>query len=835
MEENVTRYTTIIETQVEGEDSVNNLGESVEETSSSFTRLQKQIVQTKVELQKAAAEGDKLKFAELKNQLEQLEDQLEAVQIQSSKFDDTLSQLPGPAGALGSSIKSVDGAFKILAANPIIAVIAGITAVILALRESLQRTEEGQAKLNKISENFTKILNGLFAILEPVAFFFADLIGSLLENEKVMNGLSIAVGVLTSAFQTLFGIGKGLVDIVINNLIIGFKTLIDVGSAAGKVLKGVFTLDLDLIKEGLGEVKDAYVAGVKDVVKNVVNGAKDIANGVVDNIVNGFNAGVDKFKEGASRLTKAEQEAQAKRLEEAKKAEEERLKLIEAASKLQTEAYLSSLTDRDREITKRETKLTEDLVILENGRTAALAQARAEGIKDLSKIEDEYRIARLRLEEQSRVDIEKINQTYDAADIQKRIQSINTRFNKIVTETNGGYDELIGLVNERELELLANVSLTEDEITQIQLDAINARKDIIQKQTQDELLGLELRFNEVIVGNTEGYDKLISIIDEKERILLSNTKLTEEERLEIQKDFAKQREQVNTNGYDTLISIIDEKERILLSNTKLTENERLKIQQDFAKQRAEVRATELDDNLLALDNELNNLTTSFERRREIIAEQEAILLQLEGGTEAQRTAIRQQAAMERMRIDEEELMARAEAQNAYINLVGQFGAVLQQLAGENKKLAITGIVVEQAASVGRIIANTAVANAKAVAALPITGGQPFVAINTISAGLGIASSIAAAAKAISAINSSGSGSGVGSGSSISSSIPTPRVGGTAAPQITGVDEGIDPTRQIANTLQQREEKPIKAFVVSTDVSSQQALDRRTNRAASFGG
>ena len=243
----------------------------------------------------------------------------------------------------------------------------------------------------------------------------------------------------------------------------------------------------------------------------------------------------------------------------------------------------------------------------------------------------------------------------------------------------------------------------------------------------------------------------------------------------------------------------------------------------------------MDDNLLALDNELNNLTTSFERRREIIAEQEAILLQLEGGTEAQRTAIRQQAAMERMRIDEEELMARAEAQNAYINLVGQFGAVLQQLAGENKKLAITGIVVEQAASVGRIIANTAVANAKAVAALPITGGQPFVAINTISAGLGIASSIAAAAKAISAINSSGSGSGVGSGSSISSSIPTPRVGGTAAPQITGVDEGIDPTRQIANTLQQREEKPIKAFVVSTDVSSQQALDRRTNRAASFGG
>lgn len=790
MEENVTKYTTVIETQVEGEDSVKNLGENVEETSTSFTRLQKQILQTKVELQKAAEEGDKLKFDQLKGQLEELEDKLEAVNLQSTKFDDALSGLPGPAGAVGGAIKGVDGAFKLLAANPIIAVLGVISGLFLALRESLQRTEEGQAKLNKISENFTKILNGLFAILEPVAFFFADLIGSILENEKVLTSLSVVTGVVTSAFQTLFGVGKGLVDIVIKNLITGFNTLISLGTAAGKVLKGVFTLDLDLINEGLVGVKDAYVAGIKEIATNVVEGGKNIATGFVDNIVGGFKAGADKFKEGVSRLTKAEEEAEAKRLEEAKKREEERLKLIEAASKLQTEAYLSSLDERNREITKRETKLTEDLLVLENGRAAALEQARSEGKTNLLEIEEEFNKSRIQLEESARVDIEKINQKFDADEINKRVQNINLRFNKILSETNGGYDELIQLVNERELELLSNTALTEDEITQIQLDAINARKDILKRETDDVLLGLELRFNQISATNSEGYNELISIIDEKERLILSNT--------------------------------------------KLTENERLKIQQDFAKQRAEVRASELDDNLLALDNELNDLTTSFERRREIIAEQEAILLQSEGGTEAQRTAIRQQAAMERMRIDEEELMARAEAQNAYINLVGQFGSVLQQLAGENKKLAITGIVVEQAASVGRIIANTAVANAKAVAALPLTGGQPFVAINTISAGLGIASSIAAAAKAIQSINSAGSSGGAAGGSSITSTIPTPRVGGTSAPQITGVNEGVDPTRQIAQTLSQREDRPIKTYVVSTDVSSQLALDRRTNRAASFG-
>lgn len=794
MEENTETYKVVIETEVEGADSLKNLGDAVEETSSDFQRLQRQLQKTKEELQKASAEGDKVKFDALTKQLRGLEDQLEAVQINSSKFEDNLKQLPGPAGEVGSAIGNFDKLLKQLAANPIFLAIILLTGLFFSLREALQRTEEGQEKLNKISEAFEKILNGLFAVLEPLANLFIDFAIELLENEKVMNAVSVAVGVLSAALQVLFNIGKGVADIVINNLIIGFRTLIDIGSAAGKVLKGVFTLDLGLIQEGLNGVKDAYVDGVKDVVKNVVSGAKNIADGVVDGITSGFETGVNAFKEGSKRLSKEEKEAEAKRLEEAKKREDDRLKLIQEASKLQTEAYLSSLEDRDREIIVRENKLTDDLKILEAGRMAALEQARIEGRTDIQTIEEGFAKTRIELEEKSRTDIEGINQKFDAIAITERVNAIQTQFSEILTNTNGGYDELIALVNEKEEELLSNTLLTEDERKRIQLDAINERRSILEKQNSDELLGLDLQFNLVLNTNAEEYDELIKIIDEKERIILSNT--------------------------------------------KLTENERLQIQQEFAQKRAAVRTSELDDNLLALDTEANNLTTSFERRREIVTEQEAIILALEGSTEAQRTAIRQQAAMERARIDDEELMARAAVQNAYLNLVGQFGTVLQQLAGENKKVAIAGVIVEQAASVGKIISNTAVANAKAVSALPVTLGQPFVTINTISAGLGIASSIASAAKAIQAINSAGSGGGASAGAggaSITSSIPTPRVGGTSAPSITGVDDGTNPTQQIAETLNRREDRPIKAFVVSTDISSQQSLDRRTNRAATFGG
>ena len=770
MAENTETYKVVIDTEVKGTENIELLNRTVSTSIGEFDNLNEAISKTQDTLGKV--DPNTKEFKELSKELAGLKDRLKETEINSVRFTEALAAQPGAIGFVGQSLEGLRGTFKVFMANPIIAVLAGIAGAFIALREALQRTEEGQAKLSKVTEGFTKIMNGLFAVLEPIANFFIDLVISLLENQKVMDALSTTVGVLSAAFQVLFNVGKGLVDIVINNLITGFRTLIDIGTSAGKVLKGVFTLDLALIQEGLNGVKDAYVAGVKDVVNNVVSGAKNIADGVVDGITSGFEAGVGAFKEGSKRLTEAEKEAEAKRLEEAKKAEEERKKLIEEAEKLQTETMLALLDERSRELTLRETKFIEDKKKLLAG-----------GISDFTQLEELYN-----------KDVEAINQKFEDIARTNRLKGLETRFNEIVSATNGGYDELIALVTQKEDELLANTQLTEDERKQIQLDAIAERKGILERQYADEILGLDLQFQLVINTNAE--------------------------------------------DYDALISIVDEKEKILLANTQLTENERLAIQRDFAQQRADIRGNELNDNLLALDTEANNLATSFERRREIITEQENIILQLEGSTEAQRTAIRQQAAAERAAIDQEELDARAQIQNAYLDLAGQFGSVLQQIAGENKKVAIAGVVIEQAASIGRIISNTAVANAKAVAAIPLTAGQPFVTINTISAGLSIASSIAAATKAIRQINSAGSGGGggsVGSTASLSTPISAPRVGATTAPEITGVEGGTSPTQQITQTLSQRDNRPVRAYVVSGEVTSQQALDRRTNRAATFGG
>jgi hypothetical protein len=90
--------------------------------------------------------------------------------------------------------------------------------------------------------------------------------------------------------------------------------------------------------------------------------------------------------------------------------------------------------------------------------------------------------------------------------------------------------------------------------------------------------------------------------------------------------------------------------------------------------------------------------------------------------------------------------------HAKINLAATIGNTLSQLAGENKALAIAAVVIEKAAAIAGIISNTAIANAKAVAASPLTLGMPWVGINTatgIAAGVGVAAQAATSISQIS--------------------------------------------------------------------------------------
>jgi hypothetical protein len=138
------------------------------------------------------------------------------------------------------------------------------------------------------------------------------------------------------------------------------------------------------------------------------------------------------------------------------------------------------------------------------------------------------------------------------------------------------------------------------------------------------------------------------------------------------------------------------------------------------------------------DTLLENTELLASEREFIIAESEARIADIKKKA-ADETAKNEKSA------NEKSLAANKSITEARINLTSQIGNAIGQLAGKNKALAITAILIEKAAAIAQIISNTAIANLKAIATSPLTFGQPWVGINTatgIVAGIGVAASAA---------------------------------------------------------------------------------------------
>jgi hypothetical protein len=157
--------------------------------------------------------------------------------------------------------------------------------------------------------------------------------------------------------------------------------------------------------------------------------------------------------------------------------------------------------------------------------------------------------------------------------------------------------------------------------------------------------------------------------------------------------------------------------------------------------------------------------------------------------------------------------------------------LLKGLFEKNKEIQKGLLLVESAVGIAKIVTNTVAADAAdgLVAATMGPAGIAYKAtkftLNRINAGIGIAANIAATAKALSALGGGGSSSkpdmGGGSGG-----------GGGAAPQFNVVGQGG--ANQIAESMANRESQPVRAFVVGSDVTTQQGLNRGIIQNATLG-
>lgn len=234
------------------------------------------------------------------------------------------------------------------------------------------------------------------------------------------------------------------------------------------------------------------------------------------------------------------------------------------------------------------------------------------------------------------------------------------------------------------------------------------------------------------------------------------------------------------------------------------------------------KAAEIDA-ITQVETEKNNLYALLETERaikqaEIEKKREEDLLKIRTDSEEARTAYEKSLRDKAIEDEQKAYETKKQLQLKYVDVISSAGKLLQQAAGDNKDLAIAGILLDQASAVASIAINTQKNAAKAGYLTP-TG------IAELAAGaFGITSAIIAAKRGIDAINSSG----IKGGSGLSGGGGAPSIN---APRFNVV--GVGGANQIAQTINQQSNQPIKAYVVSKDVTTAQSLDRNIVNSASM--
>ncbi len=832
-ENNTTTYTTIIETEA-------NVTPSIAE----LKKLQKELKTT----------TDPARFKELQQQIDDTKEAISAARTGAGNFAEVLGTLPGPIGEIGARAGSLIGTLKTF----------------------------GQVKITDLQGSFVELGKDL----KDVAKGFFDLTGITKVYTTLNNALSksfVAVGIgeqAAAAGARTFA--AALTATGIGAIVVGLGLLI---ANWDKVT--------DAIKGATAESK-TYEEAQAEVTKQLSDFNKKLKD--VEGAFAAARAGTIKKEDALKKYndTLGSTVGYAGSLEQAEQLLAENTAVVVEGIKLRTQAnvfYAKSAEAAAKAVSGEDIEpsvwQTVGDYILSGGNSLAFASNQAKSyVKNFAEvtenqkrfekegdaltqkaIENDKKLKKglaeppdnTKKDDSRKQDLENIKKNSEAALLavmeaqDKEVAIVNKKYNEEIALAKK-YGKSTAELEAARLKELGDIKAKYDkEAEEKRKENEKKLKEAEDKRREERILAIE---NEIQLDEQK-YTKLIAIVNDRERVLvetakaakqkaLEDTTMSEEERktiisnadkaiIDAQKVAADERLSIQNQRYDEQIANINAKEQELLSDVELTEAQRNQIQIEAANARKEVRRNEVDDAILTLDTEYNAIGTSFDRKRQLINEKEALLLSDASLTEAQRTAIQKQASDERTRIALAEKEMKAEIQNAELDLVQQGAGLLKEIAGKNKKLQIAAVVVEQAAAIGKIAVNTGIANAKAIAASPLTFGQPWVTINTISGVLAAASAVAAGVKAIQQINSADSGSPATSTQISKGSTPSvsaPRVEGATAPQIqTGA--GQNPSQQIASTIAQSSGKPIKTYVVAQEMSSVQAFDRRTNNAATF--
>jgi hypothetical protein len=297
---------------------------------------------------------------------------------------------------------------------------------------------------------------------------------------------------------------------------------------------------------------------------------------------------------------------------------------------------------------------------------------------------------------------------------------------------------------------------------------------------------------ESVNGFSKNYNKSVENFQKGTKEMTKTEKEESDKRAEARKKA--QEEQAEKDRLAREKKLADEKaaNQKLLEAQKAYQDELLKAQQDMNLQRVQQSIQDNLDAQQSQEDRFSDITSMVER--------------LEG--QNQESNDRQVAS------DKAAAQAKKDINNLTIQSASGLVGILMMLGEKNKGLQKAGLIANSALSIAEIINNTNVGSSKEVATKGIFGLSTS-AILYAKMGISIASVLAATAKGLSGIGGSGGGS-VPNGN-------TGNNGGSVAPQFNVV--GASSTNQLAQTIGKQQNQPLKAYVVSSEVTTQQSLDR----------
>ena len=393
-----------------------------------------------------------------------------------------------------------------------------------------------------------------------------------------------------------------------------------------------------------------------------------------------------------------------------------------------------------------------------------------------------------------------------------------------------------------------------DEFTKQKLAAKDKYNEAIQEENADRValakeLNRELanidkaRQDEKDKKEKEAQDK----IDEAEKKRLEKIKEANEAAQKI-RDAAYEHEKlfVEEQLKDSKLSI-DEKRNIVIADMALSKKDREKFlydlhleeqksEQEHAEKLKDInkRYDEEKENRLA-DTNVKKEELDYQRRKleiESIAQTETeklnLIAKLNEEHNAKMIDAKKADADKQKEIEKTLADAKFEIQMQGLDAIDGLIGLTKNLGEKSKGIQKAALIAESAVGIAKIIMNTNQANIQALAnpANELSFGAYAAAkipLNNITAGISIASTVAATAKGLAALGGGGSSGG---GSMPSGQNATP-------PQFNIVRQSG--TNQLAQTIAGQQNKPIEAFVVSSAVTTSQALDRNRVRTATFGG